>query len=678
MKKIVAIFCTLLLSTSMVYASFFDVPSSNQYVDAIHYVQSSGYVAGYADGTYKPNNQINRAEFTKIIVNAYFAELAAQESCDNNVFQKVFSDIPQSAWFKPYICSAYNHKVVGGYSDGTFRPDGKINFVEAAKVIVKAYDPDGTKGYSNKSGLTWYEPFVSALRDRDAVPPTIQSNDQLISRGEMAYMIWKFQGFGLKTNANVNIPLVSPTPVAPVQTVVAVKMDDQLPVAPRPVISPDARIIGYKITSMMYDSVQQKAIPTPQPIIDKIHKAFELWESDSNIKIGFRYDGLAADHYDSRDEIPSDGRIYVVLNAVNQSVDPGAAGVGGYVGTIPGGYQKGYAFIETRKGLYTATLKDIVHEIGHAIGLDHTPTNSSIMSCGTATWGDREVLALTELDRVYLTKLWAPDASTRLYSISGKVTTNTSNATSFVFAVNTVNGHTYSNLSNSLGDYTIPIFSPGQYRVFAKGYEASAFDAPVSVSPSWYVSAGVSTNDPYGGATFPVDSAHRNTTNINVTMIQQPVPFNLFWTVDTNGPTGPYIFNHAFLKKGSSGEILLEFLKGKPVSSVQAYGSSPDYSLTNLHTTTLVPGGESIPAFTVSATSNAEAGDRLVIARGPSGNIQAGLIGINIIGTKDPSFISNDLPYGDPNFSLGESGWVKRQIEKNFNFSWLDATYWMQ
>ncbi|MCX6734197.1 MAG: S-layer homology domain-containing protein [Candidatus Peregrinibacteria bacterium] len=197
MKKLAITCCVLLLSASVASANFYDIKESNEFADAINYVKTAGYVNGYPDMSYKPDNQINRAEFTKIIVNTYFAEAAAQESCDNNAFQKVFSDIPTSTWFKPYICSAYDHGVVTGYSDKTFRPDGKINYAEAAKIIVKSFDPDGSKGYANKQSSTWYGAYVNALKDRNAEPLTIKSPGQLITRGEMAYMIWKFEGLGI-------------------------------------------------------------------------------------------------------------------------------------------------------------------------------------------------------------------------------------------------------------------------------------------------------------------------------------------------------------------------------------------------------------------------------------------------------------------------------------------------
>jgi len=53
---------------------FSDVPSDYLYYDGITYVQSAGIATGYPNGTFKPENPVNRAEFTKIVINSqYFA-----------------------------------------------------------------------------------------------------------------------------------------------------------------------------------------------------------------------------------------------------------------------------------------------------------------------------------------------------------------------------------------------------------------------------------------------------------------------------------------------------------------------------------------------------------------------------------------------------------------------------
>ncbi len=65
---ILVIFAILVIP--LVKADFPDVSSSHSNFNAINYVQEQEIVKGYDDGTYQPNKRINRAEFTKIIVNA--------------------------------------------------------------------------------------------------------------------------------------------------------------------------------------------------------------------------------------------------------------------------------------------------------------------------------------------------------------------------------------------------------------------------------------------------------------------------------------------------------------------------------------------------------------------------------------------------------------------------------
>ena len=158
-------------------AAFSDT-ETHLYKDAIHYVQDQGIVRGYSDGTYRPDQAINRAEFVKIIVESAFPG-ATGAHC--------FPDV-RDEWFAPFVCTAKDKGFVGGYPDGTFKPDKRVNFAEAAKIIVTSFTLPTTPD------PVWYKPFTNALREHGATPPSIAQLDQELSRGEMAAIIFALKG----------------------------------------------------------------------------------------------------------------------------------------------------------------------------------------------------------------------------------------------------------------------------------------------------------------------------------------------------------------------------------------------------------------------------------------------------------------------------------------------------
>jgi hypothetical protein len=160
-------------------AAFSDVPSLHPNADAIAYVKAEGIVEGYADGTFKPDQTINRAEFTKIILIA----IGGDSDCSTSAFR----DVPLRTWFAPYVCGAKAHRLIDGYPDGTFRPSVNINFAESAKIITQAFD------MTNNPTDIWYEGYVRALADAKAIPTSISSFDKNITRGEMAEMIYRLK-----------------------------------------------------------------------------------------------------------------------------------------------------------------------------------------------------------------------------------------------------------------------------------------------------------------------------------------------------------------------------------------------------------------------------------------------------------------------------------------------------
>ncbi len=166
--------------------SFSDVRVDHPNADAIAYVKAQGIVEGYADGTFRPDQTINRAEFVKILVHGneslYFPANCREE--------KSFTDVSLSAWYSDDVCKASRNGYIMGYPDNTFRPAQNINFVEAAKILVIAFDlPLPFEEESNP----WYQFPVEALQDENAIPMSITHFDQQITRGEMAEMIYRLK-----------------------------------------------------------------------------------------------------------------------------------------------------------------------------------------------------------------------------------------------------------------------------------------------------------------------------------------------------------------------------------------------------------------------------------------------------------------------------------------------------
>ena len=157
---------------------FHDLPAKHAQATAISYVKDQNIVEGYPDGTFRPDNPINRAEFTKIVVGAVVDDEEIESS-------DCFPDV-SNEWFAKYVCTAKEQELIKGYPDGSFKPEGTINFVEAAKIISGAFSLD-TSGDDE----TWYKPYVEALAGVNAIPVSIESFDQEITRGEMADIIYR-------------------------------------------------------------------------------------------------------------------------------------------------------------------------------------------------------------------------------------------------------------------------------------------------------------------------------------------------------------------------------------------------------------------------------------------------------------------------------------------------------
>lgn len=106
--------------------SFSDIESSAWYAPVIKKMAAEGIINGYTDGTFRPDNQITRAEFVTMLM----------KSKSIQKFEKLpFPDVDKELWSADYIYSAYMSEYIDGYADGTFKPDNPITRAEAVKII---------------------------------------------------------------------------------------------------------------------------------------------------------------------------------------------------------------------------------------------------------------------------------------------------------------------------------------------------------------------------------------------------------------------------------------------------------------------------------------------------------------------------------------------------------------
>lgn len=124
---------------------FKDVDEGAYYTDEVGLLYQHGAIAGYSDGSFKPGNLVNRAEFTTMVVKAFekktskFLGVKMELSAE----PPPFVDVGPSEWYYAPIAKAYSAGFISGSLDAatgqyTFRPGDSITRAEAIAILNKA------------------------------------------------------------------------------------------------------------------------------------------------------------------------------------------------------------------------------------------------------------------------------------------------------------------------------------------------------------------------------------------------------------------------------------------------------------------------------------------------------------------------------------------------------------
>ena len=109
-------------------SDFSDVSSSDWYGTTVATLAEMNIVEGYEDGTFRPNAPITRAEFAAIATRFFEKTGATYEP-------GTFTDVTGDEWFASAIMDAVNLGLIGGYEDGTVRPNNNITRAEACAIV---------------------------------------------------------------------------------------------------------------------------------------------------------------------------------------------------------------------------------------------------------------------------------------------------------------------------------------------------------------------------------------------------------------------------------------------------------------------------------------------------------------------------------------------------------------
>lgn len=112
--------------------AFSDVAADDWYYEAVSIGSGAGYITGYPEGDFRPDDLISRQDMAVIIdrvVTAKGIEFAVGETIS-------FSDEAEIAdYAKDAVTRAQQYGIINGYEDGTFKPDNNAVRSEAAKII---------------------------------------------------------------------------------------------------------------------------------------------------------------------------------------------------------------------------------------------------------------------------------------------------------------------------------------------------------------------------------------------------------------------------------------------------------------------------------------------------------------------------------------------------------------
>jgi hypothetical protein len=110
---------------------FTDVAPGSTFFCFVETAYDHSIIAGYADGTFRPGNNVTRGQLSKIVVLAMGWDPICPASGH-------FSDVRPGDTFYCFVETAFSHAIISGYGDGTFHPGNNATRSQICLIVYRA------------------------------------------------------------------------------------------------------------------------------------------------------------------------------------------------------------------------------------------------------------------------------------------------------------------------------------------------------------------------------------------------------------------------------------------------------------------------------------------------------------------------------------------------------------
>ncbi len=202
----------MIASAALSVSAFSDVAAGTDHASAISVLSQLGVIGGYEDGTFKPDQNVTRAEMAKLVYVLYTT------FTDAGAGSVKFNDVKADNWAAGYISWCAGKGIIGGYGDGNFGPSDNVTYDQALKMVA------GTLGYNEWDSTLWPTDVrlkaLNELKLGKDIPSSVKGGDKL-TRGQVAQIMYNALFAPMKETKSESTVLGGLTVYLPVPKVLA-------------------------------------------------------------------------------------------------------------------------------------------------------------------------------------------------------------------------------------------------------------------------------------------------------------------------------------------------------------------------------------------------------------------------------------------------------------------------